>query len=57
MTSLQQLPADKLAAKKDEVRHLRDVCKYMVKFNLMPADFEPKAQLEQFIKAQHWDKK
>ena len=57
MTSLQQLPADKLAAKKDEVRHLRDVCKYMVKFNLMPGDFEPKAQLEQLIKAQHWDKK
>jgi len=57
MTSLQQLPADKLAAKKDEVRHLRDVCKYMVKFNLMPGDFEPKAQLEQLIKAQQWDKK
>jgi len=57
MTNLQQLPADKLAAKKDEVRHLRDVCKYMVKFNLMPGDFEPKAQLEQLIKTQHWDKK
>jgi hypothetical protein len=57
ITSLQQLSADKLAAKKDEVRHLRDVCKYMVKFKLVPADFEPKAQLEQLIKTQHWDKK
>jgi hypothetical protein len=56
MTSLQQLPADKLAAKKDEARHLRDVCKYLVKFNLIPADFEPMAQLEQLVKAQHWDK-
>jgi hypothetical protein len=56
VTSLQQLPADKLAAKKDEVRHLRDVCRYMVKFGLIPADFEPKTQLEQLIKAQNWDK-
>jgi hypothetical protein len=57
VASLQQLPADKLAAKKDEVRHLRDVCRYMVKFKLMPADFEPMAQLEQLVKAQRWDKK
>jgi len=56
-TDLQQLPADKLAAKKDEVKHLRDVCKYLVKFNVMPADFEPKAQLEQIIKDHNWDKK
>jgi hypothetical protein len=57
LTELQQLPADKLAAKKDEIRHLRDVCKYLVKFNIMPADFEPKAQLEQIIKEHNWDKK
>ena len=56
VTSLQQLPADKLAAKKDEVRHLRDVCKYLVRFDVMPADFAPKAELEQIIKAHNWDK-
>ncbi len=56
VTSLQQLPADKLAAKKDEVRHLRDVCKYLVRFEVMPADFAPKAELEQIIKANNWDK-
>ena len=57
MASLQQLPADKLSAKKDEVKHLRDVCKYLLKCNVIPADFEPKVQLEQLIKDQHWDKK
>jgi hypothetical protein len=57
MTDLQQLPADKLAAKKDEVKHVRDVCKYLVKFNIMPADFKAKAQLDQIIKDHNWDKK
>jgi hypothetical protein len=57
LTDLQQLPTDKLAAKKDEVKHLREVCKYLVKFNIMPADFKAKAQLEQFIKEHNWDKK
>ena len=57
VSDLQQLPADKLAAKKDEIKHLRDVCKYLVKFDIMPADFEPKAQLEQMIKDHNWDKK
>ncbi|MEI6781786.1 MAG: hypothetical protein WCQ21_12795 [Verrucomicrobiota bacterium] len=55
--SLQQLPPDKLAAKKDEVKRLRDICKYLVKFGVMPADFEPKAQFEQIIKDHNWDKK
>ena len=57
VAALQQLPPDKLAGKKDEVRHLRDVCNYLVKFNIMPADFEPKAQLAQIIKDHNWDKK
>jgi hypothetical protein len=57
MASLKQLPADKLSAKKDEVRHLRDVCRYLLKCKVIPADFEPKVQLEQLIKDQHWDKK
>jgi hypothetical protein len=57
VAALQQLPPDKLAGKKDEVRHLRDVCNYLVKFNIMPADFEPKAQLAQIIKDHNWDRK
>ena len=57
VADLQQLPADKLAAKKDEVKHLRDVCKYLVRFDVMPPDFPPKAELEQMIKEHNWDKK
>ena len=56
-TALQQLPADKLAAKKDEVKHLRDVCKYLIRFDVIPADWEGKATLDQLIKDHNWDKK
>ena len=55
--ALQQLPADKLAAKKDEVKHLRDVCKYLIRFDVIPADYEGKAALDQLIKDNNWDKK
>jgi hypothetical protein len=55
--NLEQLPPDKLAAKKDEVKHLRDVCKYLARFNVIPDDAEPKVKLEQLIKEQNWDKK
>jgi hypothetical protein len=54
---LEQLPPDKLAAKKDEVKHLRDVCKYLARFNIIPDDAEPKVKLEELIKEHNWDKK
>jgi hypothetical protein len=54
---LSQLPPDKLAAKKDEVKHLRDVCKYLARFNLIQDDAAPKVKLEDFIKEHGWDKK
>jgi hypothetical protein len=54
---LEQLPPDKLAAKKDEVKHLRDVCKYLAHFNIIPDDAEPKVKLEDLIKEHNWDKK
>ena len=53
---LEQLPPDKLAAKKDEVRHLRDVCKYLARFNIIPDEAEPKVKLEGLIKEHNWDK-
>ena len=56
-TELEQLPPDKLAAKKDEVKHLRDVCKYLARFNIIPDDAEPKVKLEDLIKEHNWDKK
>jgi hypothetical protein len=51
------LPPDKQAAKKDEVKHLYDVCKYLVRFNIIPEDAAPKVKLGEFIKEHNWDKK
>ena len=55
--SLQQLSPEKLEAKKQEIRHLRDVCKYLIRCNIIPADVEQVALLEQLIKDHHWDEK
>ncbi len=54
---LQQLSPEKLAAKKDEVKHLRDVVKYLIQFNVIPADYEGKDALDRLIKEHNWDKK
>jgi hypothetical protein len=57
LASLQKLSPAALAAKKDEILHLRDITKYLIRFNIIPADAEPAAELDQIIKAQNWDKK
>ena len=57
LADLQKLSPAALAAKKDEIKHLRDITKYLIRFNIIPADAEPAVQLEQIIKDQNWDKK
>ncbi len=57
LAQLQQLSPDQLAARKDEIKHLRDVAKYLARFDVIPADAEPKVQLEQIVKEHNWDKK
>lgn len=55
LADLQKLSATALAAKKDEIRHLRDVTKYLVRFKIIPADAEPVTQLQQIIKDHNWN--
>jgi hypothetical protein len=57
MAGIEKLQADQLALKKDEIRYLRDVCKYLAKFGIIPETYEARLELEQIIKAQNWDKK
>jgi 3-keto-disaccharide hydrolase len=57
LAQLQDLSPAALAAKKDEIRHLRDVTRYLVKFNVIPSDAEPVIALDEIIKDQGWDKK
>ncbi len=51
------LPADQVGAKKDEVKHLRDVCRYLAKWKIVPDDYAPKAKLDQAVKDHNWDKR
>lgn len=57
LENLKQLPADKLAARKNEVRHLRDVCNYLVRFKIIESDSPVERDLKQIIADNNWDKK
>lgn len=57
INNLKQLPADKLATHKDEVRRLRDVCNYMIRFKYIEADSPIEKDLKQIIADNNWDKK
>ncbi|MCX5684358.1 MAG: DUF1080 domain-containing protein [Planctomycetota bacterium] len=51
------LPADKLGSKKDEVKHLQSVLKYLTRFQALPATLPLKAEVDNLVKDQGWDKK
>ncbi|HEX2972190.1 MAG TPA: family 16 glycoside hydrolase [Tepidisphaeraceae bacterium] len=55
--SIKQLTGDKLQAKKDEVKYVNSAFQYLARFNIIPATFGPKVELEKIIKDQGWDKK
>jgi hypothetical protein len=57
VASLKQLSPDKLALKKDEVKHVRDCFRHMARWKAIPDTFEPKVQIDQIVKEQNWDKK
>lgn len=55
--NLKKLSGAELESKKDEAKHLRDAFRFMAKFNVIAADFAPKTELDQIVKAQNWDKR
>jgi hypothetical protein len=57
VTGLKQLSAHQLGAKKDEVKRIHEAFQYLTRYNMAPADFGPKVEVEEIIKAQGWDKK
>jgi hypothetical protein len=57
VANLKTLSPDKLAGKRDEVRQLNEVFKYLTRFKIVPEPFAAKAATEGIIKAQGWDKR
>ena len=55
--SIRRLTGGQLEAKKDEVKRIAKNFQYLIKFDIIPADFRPKAELDGIIKAQGWDEK
>jgi hypothetical protein len=55
--SVKNLPADKLPAKKDEVKNVFSAFDYLTRFKLVPGDFTAGVALQAIIKEQRWDKK
>jgi len=57
VAGLKSLPADKLGAKKDEVKHVNGAFKYLARFKALPGTFGPKVEIEKIVKDNGWDKK
>ncbi len=55
--SLKEIPSEKIAAKKDEVNRVGGAFKFLARFNILPANFGPKVEVENIIKEQHWGEK
>jgi prepilin-type processing-associated H-X9-DG protein len=56
VAGLKGLPADKLAGKKDEAKHVNGALQFLAKWDRLPTNFEPKVELQELVKAQRWDK-
>jgi len=56
VAGVKQLSADQLTGKKDEVKLMFRIFQYLAKFNIVPAGFAPKADLDRIVKAHGWDK-
>jgi hypothetical protein len=53
---LEGLAPAALAGKRDEVRHLRDVFRYLAQWKVLPDTFEPKTVVERIIQEQRWER-
>ncbi len=54
--SLQQLPPDRLAGKKDEVKQVNSAFQYLARFKILPTS-PSSAAIDKIVKDQKWDKK
>jgi len=53
---LKKLPADQMGPKKDDVKRLNGAFQFLAKFNILPATFPAKVEIEKIIKDQRWEK-
>lgn len=57
LARLNELPAEQLSSKRDEVRNVSNAFKYLARFKIIPERYEPAAALDKMIREQGWDKR
>ena len=57
VSSIKRLSGDTLQAKKDEVLQVRNDFRYLQQFKIVPADFQPAAELQQIVREQRWERR
>ena len=57
VSNLKALPNGELASKRDEVRNVNGVFKYLAKWKIISASYEPATAIEQIIRDQRWDRR
>jgi len=56
LQTVKQLPAEKIGAKKDEVKQVKSAYDYLARHKILPAGSGPKGEFDALVKAQRWDK-
>ena len=54
---MKEVPADKIASKKDEILKVAKALRYLTKFKILPEDIDAKKDLEAIIKVEEWEPK
>lgn len=57
LQQIRTLPPAKLAQKQGELKHLRDVFRYLARWKILPATYGPRTDIDQIIRDQGWDKR
>jgi hypothetical protein len=57
VASLKRLEGRELQGKKDQVKQLNDVFKYLLKWKVVSAPFGPQVALQRMIEEQGWNKR
>lgn len=57
VAGLKALPAGELASKRDEVRNVSGAFRYLARWKILPATYEPATALQEIIREQRWDRR
>ena len=55
--AVKEVPADKIASKKNEILQVAKALRYLTKFKVVPEDIDAKKDLEAIIKVEDWEPK